>query len=53
MAPPPTEAEARERLVALGAQYGFHVLADEVYQLLTFPHVEAPPRKSDRQIGRL
>jgi len=33
----------RAKLVALGAQYGFHIIADEVYQLLTFPGVEAPP----------
>ena len=33
----------RAALVALGEKYGFHIIADEVYQLLTFPHVEAPP----------
>ena len=35
--------ERRERLVALSKQYGFYVVADEVYQLLTFPQNKAPP----------
>jgi len=35
-------AEKRARLIELSNEYGFKILADEVYQLLTFPHVEAP-----------
>lgn len=33
----------RQRLVELSIQYGFTIIADEVYQLLSFPHVQPPP----------
>lgn len=33
----------RQRLVELSIQYGFTIIADEVYQLLSFPHVVPPP----------
>lgn len=33
----------REQLVELSHKYNNIIVADEVYQLLTFPHVEAPP----------
>jgi len=33
----------RAKLVELSVKYKFILLADEVYQLLTFPHVQAPP----------
>jgi DNA-binding transcriptional MocR family regulator len=36
-------AAKRERLCALSREYGFNILADEVYHLLTFPHVKPPP----------
>jgi len=36
-------AERRAKLASLSAEYGFYLLCDEVYQLLTFPHVQAPP----------
>jgi DNA-binding transcriptional MocR family regulator len=32
----------REKLVALSEKYGFMIIADEVYQLLTFPQVTPP-----------
>mmetsp|Transcript_33765 Transcript_33765/g.54160 ORF Transcript_33765/g.54160 Transcript_33765/m.54160 type:complete len:306 (+) Transcript_33765:369-1286(+) len=35
--------ERREKLAMLSAKYGFILVCDEVYQLLTFPHVPAPP----------
>ncbi|CEG49093.1 aminotransferase [Plasmopara halstedii] len=35
--------EKRKRLVELSVKYGFIVVADEVYQLLSFPHVTPPP----------
>jgi len=35
--------ERREKLVNLAEKYGFLVVADEVYQLLTFPHITPPP----------
>lgn len=35
--------EKRKRLVELSVQYGFIIVADEVYQLLSFPHVTPPP----------
>ncbi|KAI9917113.1 hypothetical protein PsorP6_013170 [Peronosclerospora sorghi] len=35
--------EKRKRLVELSVQYNFLVIADEVYQLLSFPHVTPPP----------
>jgi len=34
--------ERREKLVDLAEKYGFTIMADEVYQLLTFPHVTPP-----------
>lgn len=33
----------RQRLVELSIAYEFLIIADEVYQLLSFPHVEPPP----------
>ena len=33
----------RKRLVELSVKYGFIIVADEVYQLLSFPHVTPPP----------
>lgn len=36
-------SEKRERIVELSEKYGFTIVADEVYQLLTFPHVKPPP----------
>ncbi|KDO28770.1 hypothetical protein SPRG_19984 [Saprolegnia parasitica CBS 223.65] len=33
----------RARLVELSHEYGFMILADEVYQLLSFPHITPPP----------
>lgn len=36
-------AAKRAKLVALSVQYGFLIVADEVYQLLSFPHVTPPP----------
>eukprot|EP00501_MAST-03F_sp_TOSAG23-6_P002656 GSMAST32.ASY1.ANO1.2801.1 assembled CDS len=36
-------AEKRERLCELSRTYGFKILADEVYHLLTFPDVCPPP----------
>ncbi|KAG6958249.1 hypothetical protein JG688_00010588 [Phytophthora aleatoria] len=35
--------EKRKRLVELSVKYGFIIVADEVYQLLSFPHVTPPP----------
>eukprot|EP00514_Thraustochytrium_sp_LLF1b_P011048 CAMPEP_0184558674 /NCGR_PEP_ID=MMETSP0199_2-20130426/46034_1 /TAXON_ID=1112570 /ORGANISM="Thraustochytrium sp., Strain LLF1b" /LENGTH=385 /DNA_ID=CAMNT_0026955939 /DNA_START=83 /DNA_END=1240 /DNA_ORIENTATION=- len=36
-------AERREKLAALSAKYNFLLVCDEVYQMLTFPHVTPPP----------
>ncbi|KAF8067364.1 aromatic-amino-acid aminotransferase 1 [Scenedesmus sp. PABB004] len=36
-------ARERERLVRLARTHGFTILADEVYQLLTFPDAPPPP----------
>lgn len=36
-------AERREKLVQLATKYGFLLVCDEVYQLLTFPHISPPP----------
>ncbi len=36
-------AARREKLVALSRAYGFHIVADEVYQLLTFEGAPPPP----------
>nr|CCA17759.1 aminotransferase putative [Albugo laibachii Nc14] len=36
-------AAKREKLVQLSIQYRFLIVADEVYQLLSFPHVIPPP----------
>lgn len=36
-------AERREKLAALAAKYDFYLVCDEVYQLLTFPHITPPP----------
>jgi 2-aminoadipate transaminase len=33
----------REKLVELSHTFGFLIIADEVYQLLSFPHVTPPP----------
>ncbi|ETV76627.1 hypothetical protein H257_09120 [Aphanomyces astaci] len=33
----------RQKLVELSHEYGFTIIADEVYQLLSFPHVTPPP----------
>ncbi|OQR90600.1 aminotransferase [Thraustotheca clavata] len=33
----------RARLVELSHEYGFMIIADEVYQLLSFPHITPPP----------
>ena len=33
----------RKKLVQLSIEYGFFIIADEVYQLLSFPHVTPPP----------
>ena len=35
--------ERRAKLAALSAQYKFLLVADEVYQMLTFPHITPPP----------
>ncbi|MCA9975249.1 MAG: PLP-dependent aminotransferase family protein, partial [Anaerolineales bacterium] len=34
---------ARERLLALSERYGFHIIADEVYQLLRYTAAPPPP----------
>jgi len=36
-------SEKRQKLVELSETYGFTIVADEVYQLLTFPQVKPPP----------
>ncbi|KAH9262696.1 hypothetical protein BASA82_000266 [Batrachochytrium salamandrivorans] len=36
-------AERRAKLAKLSAEYKFLVIADEVYQMLTFPHITPPP----------
>ncbi|TYZ68573.1 hypothetical protein PybrP1_006100 [[Pythium] brassicae (nom. inval.)] len=36
-------AAKRRRLVELSVEFGFLIVADEVYQLLSFPHVAPPP----------
>lgn len=36
-------AERRKKLAALSAKYKFLLVADEVYQMLTFPQVTPPP----------
>mmetsp|Transcript_5698 Transcript_5698/g.6580 ORF Transcript_5698/g.6580 Transcript_5698/m.6580 type:complete len:384 (-) Transcript_5698:160-1311(-) len=36
-------AERRKKLAELSAKYKFILVADEVYQLLTFPGIEPPP----------
>ncbi|DAZ97157.1 TPA: hypothetical protein N0F65_004771 [Lagenidium giganteum] len=36
-------AAKRKKLVELSVQYNFLLVADEVYQLLSFPHVTPPP----------
>ena len=36
-------AKKRKKLVELSNRYNFLIVADEVYQLLTFPHVFPPP----------
>jgi DNA-binding transcriptional MocR family regulator len=36
-------AERRRKLADLSAQYKFLLVADEVYQMLTFPHITPPP----------
>lgn len=36
-------AARRQRLALLSKQYDFTIVADEVYQLLSFPHVTPPP----------
>lgn len=33
----------RKKLVELSVQYNFMIVADEVYQLLSFPHITPPP----------
>lgn len=35
--------DRREKLVDLAEKYDFIIFADEVYQLLCFPHVDVPP----------
>lgn len=35
--------EKRKKLVELSVKYNFMIVADEVYQLLSFPHVTPPP----------
>ncbi|GLE02207.1 hypothetical protein PINS_up011045 [Pythium insidiosum] len=35
--------DKRKRIVELSVQYGFLIVADEVYQLLSFPHITPPP----------
>ncbi|GAB9467195.1 Dihydrodipicolinate reductase [Globisporangium polare] len=35
--------EKRKKLVELSVEYNFMIVADEVYQLLSFPHVTPPP----------
>jgi len=36
-------AERRRKLADLSAKYKFILVADEVYQMLTFPHINPPP----------
>lgn len=36
-------AERREKLATLSEKYDFILVCDEVYQMLTFPHVTPPP----------
>uniref|UniRef100_K3WSD3 Dihydrodipicolinate reductase C-terminal domain-containing protein n=1 Tax=Globisporangium ultimum (strain ATCC 200006 / CBS 805.95 / DAOM BR144) TaxID=431595 RepID=K3WSD3_GLOUD len=36
-------AEKRKKIVELSVKYNFMVVADEVYQLLSFPHITPPP----------
>lgn len=36
-------AERREKLAALSSKYGFLLVCDEVYQMLTFPNTTPPP----------
>jgi len=36
-------AERREKLAQLAGKYDFILVCDEVYQLLTFPHIDPPP----------
>ncbi len=36
-------AERREKLAMLSAKYDFLLVVDEVYQMLTFPHITPPP----------
>ena len=38
-----TTAERRRRLVELSVKYGFVIVSDDVYQMLTFPHITPPP----------
>ena len=35
--------ERREKLVALSVKYNFKLICDEVYHMLTFPHITPPP----------
>jgi len=35
--------DRREKLAMLSAKYKFLLVADEVYQMLTFPHIKPPP----------
>ncbi|TMW69171.1 hypothetical protein Poli38472_001327 [Pythium oligandrum] len=35
--------EKRKKIVELSVQYNFLIVADEVYQLLSFPHITPPP----------
>jgi DNA-binding transcriptional MocR family regulator len=48
--------DRRARLVELAERYDFHIAADEVYQLLSFPDVPPPPAEMysfDRGRGRV
>ena len=46
-------AERRQRMVALSEQYGFYVVADEVYQLLNYRGDVPPPMASYDRSGRV
>jgi len=36
-------ADRRKKLAELSIKYKFLLICDEVYQMLTFPHIEPPP----------
>nr|QFG74153.1 MAG: aminotransferase class I and II [Megaviridae environmental sample] len=38
-----TSIDKRNQIIELSSMYGFKIIADEVYHMLTFPHIDAPP----------